>query len=80
MILTGGAVATAAGEALDLARAVWGLLRSAQSEHPSASAARPRRHRGLPQRSPRRLALEAEPQLALREGTLLAPRLARVAR
>jgi pimaricinolide synthase PimS1 len=79
--LTTGAVAALAGESPDpAAAAVWGLVRAAQAEHPGrfllidsdgseASAA----------------ALEAllaeppEPQLALREGTALLPRLARTA-
>ncbi len=77
--VTAGAMAVAEGESPDpAAAAVWGLVRSAQAEHPGrfllldrdgteASAA----------------ALEAalrlgEPQLALREGAALAPRLARL--
>ena len=80
LILTEGAVAAAPGEDPELSAApIWGLLRSAQSEQPgrfslldldgadaSLSAL------------PETLAIEAEPQLALREGTALAPRLVRV--
>jgi acyl transferase domain-containing protein len=75
--LTRGAVAVASGESPDpVAAAAWGLVRSAQAEHPGrfalidadateASAAALQAA----------LALEAEPQLALREGALLVPRL-----
>ncbi len=78
VVLTTGAVAAAEEESPDpVVAALWGLLRSAQSEHPgrvslidsdgseasvaSLSAA---------------AALEEEPQLALREGAALAPRAA----
>ncbi|MFD0274579.1 SDR family NAD(P)-dependent oxidoreductase [Kitasatospora sp. NPDC127111] len=80
VVVTSGAVAVTADEAPDLAAApVWGLLRSAQSEHPGrivlvdtdgASA------------SERRLAAAVaagEPQLALRAGRVHVPRLVRVA-
>jgi acyl transferase domain-containing protein/acyl carrier protein len=79
-LLTGGAVAAAEGEEPDLATApLWGLIRSAQSEHPgrfalldSDGSAASSEALGAA------LALgEEEPQLALREGRLLAPRLAR---
>src|SRR5207247_152461 len=79
--VTQGAVAAAAGELPDPAlAAVWGLVRSAQSEHPGrfalvdldgseASAAALERV----------LAASAdEPQLALRDGAALVPRLARL--
>jgi len=80
VVLTRGAVATEPGAAPDdlAAAACWGLLRSAQSEHPdqfvladvdldAASMA------ALP------AAIESgEPQLALRAGEVLVPRLARV--
>jgi pimaricinolide synthase PimS1 len=77
--LTRGAVAVSEGESPDpAAAAVWGLVRSAQAEHPDrfllidtdgseASAAA----------LGSALASESEPQLALREGVTLAPRLAR---
>ncbi len=75
--LTQGAVAVGAGESPDPAAAsVWGLVRSAQAEHPGrfllidsddsdASAAA----------LASALAIETEPQLALRDGVALAPRL-----
>ncbi len=80
-VITKGAVATAEGESPDLTAApVWGLLSSAQSEHPGrfvlidsdgseASIA------ALP------AAIEqvAEPQVALREGRALVPRVTRLA-
>ena len=77
--LTRGAVAVGEGESPDpAAAAVWGLVRSAQAEHPgrfllidtdgSESSARA---------LPAALATESEPQLALREGAALAPRLVR---
>ena len=78
-ILTEGAMAIEAGESPDLAAAsLWGLVRSAQSEHPGrltlidsdgseASAAA----------LPAALAIVEEPQLALREGVARVPRLAR---
>ena len=75
VVLTQGAVATGGEDVRDLpAAAVWGLVRTAQSEHPGrfllvdadgrwTAAARHRR-------SP-----PGEPQLALRDGALCAPRL-----
>jgi polyene macrolide polyketide synthase len=81
VLLTAGAVAAGDGEAPDLASApLWGLLRSAHSEHPGrfalidadGSAASLAALAGA-------LPVGAEePQLALREGELLAPRLVRV--
>jgi acyl transferase domain-containing protein/NADPH:quinone reductase-like Zn-dependent oxidoreductase/acyl carrier protein len=76
-LLTRGAVATAPGEDCDpAAAAVWGLLRSAQSEHPGRFALidsdGSEASRGALEGA---LALApAEPQLALREGELLVPR------
>ncbi|HEX8645351.1 MAG TPA: SDR family NAD(P)-dependent oxidoreductase, partial [Thermoleophilaceae bacterium] len=77
-VVTTNAVAAAEGEAPDpAAAAVWGLVRSAQSEHPDrfalvdvddAPASREALAAGLP---------EDEPQLAIRRGTRLAPRLGR---
>nr|WLD25869.1 turonicin A polyketide synthase subunit TurHH [Streptomyces sp.] len=77
---THGAVATTPGsDVSDLAHApLWGLLRSAQSEHPDRFVLldlddREESLRALP------AALAAgEPQLALREGRAVVPRLARV--
>ena len=77
-ILTEGAMAIEDSESPDLAAAtLWGLIRSAQSEHPGrfmlidtdgseASAAA----------LPAALAIVEEPQLALREGVARVPRLA----
>jgi acyl transferase domain-containing protein/NADPH:quinone reductase-like Zn-dependent oxidoreductase/acyl carrier protein len=75
-IATEGAVSTAGDESPDLpAAALWGLLRSAQSEHPgrlvlldSDGSEASGEAIGLA------LALEEEPQLAIREGRVLAPR------
>ncbi|MFJ8577814.1 SDR family NAD(P)-dependent oxidoreductase [Micromonospora sp. NPDC093277] len=81
VVVTGGAVSTGAGEPVtDLAGAAcWGLLRSAQTEHPDRIIVVDTDH--SPE-SVRALAaavgtatLGAEPQLALRAGGLRAPRL-----
>ncbi|MFD7924299.1 SDR family NAD(P)-dependent oxidoreductase, partial [Streptomyces sp. NPDC059740] len=79
VIVTSGAVATpedtgvgAPGQA-----AVWGLVRSAQSEHPGRFAlvdADSEAYPGLPA-----VAVDEEPQLALRGGLARVPRLARTA-
>jgi acyl transferase domain-containing protein/acyl carrier protein len=82
VFLTEGAVATREGEGPALATAaIWGLVRSALAEHPGRF--------GLldsdgsePSEAALAAALDAsaeEPQLALREGELLVPRLARSA-
>ncbi len=80
-LLTTKAIAAAEGEQPDLATAaLWGLLRSAHSEHPGrfclidsdgSEASTEALSQALAQS-------EAEPQLALREGRALAPRLERV--
>jgi acyl transferase domain-containing protein/NAD(P)-dependent dehydrogenase (short-subunit alcohol dehydrogenase family)/thioesterase domain-containing protein/acyl carrier protein len=79
--LTAGAVAAADGESPDpAAGAVWGLVRSAQSEHPGrfvlvdtdgSEASRAA--------LPGALRVTEEPQLALREGAARVPRLVRAA-
>ncbi|MEV7398776.1 type I polyketide synthase [Streptomyces sp. NPDC091267] len=77
-VLTQGAVAAAPGEQAALAQApVWGLVRSAQAEHPG-------RFRlldtdgSLPADELLRLVAESdEPEIALRDGQLHAPRLTR---
>jgi NADPH:quinone reductase-like Zn-dependent oxidoreductase/malonyl CoA-acyl carrier protein transacylase/acyl carrier protein len=80
-VVTRGAVAAGPGEAVtDLATAaVWGLIRCAQAEHPDriavldtddVAASRQLLAGALP------VLLAGEPQLALRAGGLLAPRLA----
>ncbi len=77
VIVTSGAVAPDGGDVTDLAgAAVWGLVRSAQSEHPGRFAL-------LDAESGTDVALALaatvdEPQLAVRGGRLLAPRLARL--
>ncbi|GAA4016770.1 type I polyketide synthase [Allokutzneria multivorans] len=83
LLVTKGAMATEAGaDVTDLAAgALWGLVRSAQSENPgrvvivdldsTTSTAESRQ-------ALRRVMAVHEPQLALRGGKLLAPRLARV--
>jgi polyene macrolide polyketide synthase len=80
-VVTRGAVAAAGGDSPDpAAAAVWGLIRSAQSEHPGRFALI-----DLDGSEASQAALDAalakgleEPQLALREGDALAPRLARL--
>ena len=79
VLLTRGAVATAEGEDPDLAgAALWGLMRSAQLRAPRPLRPdRQRRLRGLEAGARRRPRAGAEePQIALREGELLVPRLA----
>ncbi|MER5898219.1 SDR family NAD(P)-dependent oxidoreductase, partial [Streptomyces sp. NPDC001876] len=79
VVLTCGAVPADAGEAVDpVGAAVWGLVRSAQSEHPDRivlidtdpAAEEPGVDLAL-------LAGVDEPQVAVRDGALLVPRLAR---
>ncbi len=79
--VTQGAMAVVAGESPDpAAAAVWGLVRSAQAEHPGRfllidSDGSEASEAALE----RALALADEPQLALREGAASVPRLARLA-
>ncbi|GLW99273.1 type I polyketide synthase [Microtetraspora sp. NBRC 16547] len=80
VVVTRGAVAALPGEGVpDLgAAAVWGLLRSAQTEHPGRFFivdAEP----GAAGAALARFAAGAEPQAALRDGRVLVPRLARAA-
>jgi pimaricinolide synthase PimS1 len=79
-LLTAGAVATRGEEAPELASApLWGLLRSAHSEHPGRFALIDTDDSQSSREAlASALAVTDEPQLALREGELLAPRLARV--
>ena len=77
-VLTRGATAAREGESPDpAAAAVWGLVRSAQSEHPGRFALIDEDGSQASEEAlGAALALgEAEPQLALREGGALAPRL-----
>ncbi|MEU5422045.1 SDR family NAD(P)-dependent oxidoreductase [Streptomyces sp. NPDC020667] len=79
VLVTRGAVATVDGADVDPAAAsVWGLVRSAQSEHPGRFALVDADSDDLPQAVLRHLIEEQdEPQLALRDGALLSPRLVR---
>ncbi len=83
VVVTRGAVAVADGEAPDLASApVWGLVRSAQSENPDRFLLvdlDPAHERSSAELSWEELCVLEEPQLAVREGAVLAPRLMRVA-
>jgi acyl transferase domain-containing protein/NADPH:quinone reductase-like Zn-dependent oxidoreductase/acyl-coenzyme A synthetase/AMP-(fatty) acid ligase/acyl carrier protein len=80
VVVSEGAVSTSAPESVtDLAAAAaLGLLRSAHSEHPDRfGAIDADGSEASRQALPAALALEGEPQLALREGRVLAPRLSR---
>ncbi|MFE3360551.1 type I polyketide synthase, partial [Streptomyces californicus] len=85
VVLTRGAVATGADDLSDLVNSpVWGLVRTAQSEDPGRYVLadlddRTDSHEALRTGLATALATE-EPQLALREGTVLVPRLARAER
>jgi acyl transferase domain-containing protein/short-subunit dehydrogenase/aryl carrier-like protein len=82
VFLTRAAVATHAGDAVaDLAHAaVWGLVRSAQSEHPDRFVLVDLDD-SADSRHPLSAALgSGEPQVALRAGAVLLPRLVRVER
>ncbi|MFD3539099.1 type I polyketide synthase [Streptomyces sp. NPDC058662] len=88
-VVTRGAVGVLPTDRVDLATAaVWGLIRSAQSEHPGRvvlvdldpdddTAARAEASAGFP---PAAALAADEPQLAVRGGRVHAPRLARTAR
>ena len=79
--LTKGAIATAEAESADPpAAAAWGLIRSAQSEHPGRFALIDTDGSAASEQAlPRALALTEEPQLALREGRALAGRVGAMA-
>ncbi|MCZ1017742.1 type I polyketide synthase [Streptomyces noursei] len=81
VVLTRGAVATDAdGDVADLGGAtVWGLLRAAQSEHPGRFVLVDLDEHAASRGLLLAAAASGEPQLAVREGALYAPRLARVA-
>jgi NAD(P)-dependent dehydrogenase (short-subunit alcohol dehydrogenase family) len=78
-LITEGAAATGKEAPDPAAAAIWGLIRSAQSEHPGRFALIDMDGSEASETSlSAALALgEAEPQLALREGAALAPRLVR---
>ncbi|MER7012791.1 SDR family NAD(P)-dependent oxidoreductase [Saccharopolyspora sp. NPDC000359] len=79
VFLTAGAVATAGEDVPHLAgAAVWGLVRSAQNEHPNRFLLVDS-DQATPDPAVFRAALDSgEPQVALRGGTVLAPRMARL--
>jgi acyl transferase domain-containing protein/D-arabinose 1-dehydrogenase-like Zn-dependent alcohol dehydrogenase/acyl carrier protein len=79
VLVTRNAVATDAGEAPDLSAApVWGLVRSVQSEHPGRVVLVDLDGEGESWSAlPAALATD-EPQIAVRAGSVKAPRLARV--
>ncbi|MEV5831831.1 SDR family NAD(P)-dependent oxidoreductase [Spirillospora sp. NPDC052242] len=79
VVMTRGAVAVHAGERpLDLAHAaVWGLLRSAQAEHPDRLVLLDLDDGGAAADAVRGAAATGEPQLALRGGSAHVPRLVR---
>ncbi|SOD67936.1 Phosphopantetheine attachment site, partial [Streptomyces zhaozhouensis] len=80
VVVTRGAVAVSAGEAVDdmAAAAVWGLVRSAQSENPDRIVLLDLDDEAaLDAVLPTALAV-GEPQLALRDGEIHIPRLSRV--
>nr|WP_257232410.1 type I polyketide synthase [Streptomyces sp. Rer75] len=81
VILTRGAMSTGAGdEPTDLAgAAVWGLVRTAQSEHPDRFTLIDLDGSDASLRAVPAAVATTEPQLAVRDGALLAPRLARTA-
>ena len=76
-VMTRGAVPAGTGDVVDLpGAAVWGLVRSAQSEHPDRIVlvdADP----GVEDVDLSLVAVVGEPQVAIRDGVVLVPRLAR---
>ena len=80
VFLTGGAVSPLPeGGVSDLAAAaLWGFVRSAQSEHPDRFVLLDLDHREISLAGLRAAVGSGERQLALREGRVLAPRLSRV--
>nr|QDA77044.1 polyketide synthase [Jahnella sp. MSr9139] len=79
VLVTRGAVAARLDEGvLDLVHApLWGLVRSAQSEHPDRAIVLLDHDDQASLRVLPEAALSGEPQLAVRNGTLVVPRLAR---
>jgi acyl transferase domain-containing protein/NADPH:quinone reductase-like Zn-dependent oxidoreductase len=76
VVLTCRAVQVRHGEDVDLAQApVWGLVRSAQSEHPGRFALVDIDDWNTPEDSVLAAVATGEPQLAIRAGTVLAPTL-----
>ncbi|MEU7614482.1 SDR family NAD(P)-dependent oxidoreductase, partial [Micromonospora sp. NPDC049204] len=81
VVLTNGAVSTSADEdIIDLAHApLWGLIRSAQAEHPNRMLLLDIDHPDGAALLPAAVGA-GEPQLAARRGRLLAPRIAQTSR
>ncbi|MEU4906040.1 SDR family NAD(P)-dependent oxidoreductase [Streptomyces sp. NPDC022067] len=81
VVLTSGAVAATADEpATDPAHAaVWGLVRSAQAENPDRIVLVDTDGRGEPRETVAAALATGEPQVAVRDGVVRAPRLARAA-
>ncbi|WP_240003685.1 type I polyketide synthase [Streptomyces cinnamoneus] len=80
VVVTRGALATAVGEAPEdlAAAAVWGLVRTAQTENPGRFVLVDLPDEDL---APLQAVLRTdEPQVAVRDGSVLVPRLARVAK
>jgi acyl transferase domain-containing protein/acyl carrier protein len=78
VVVTRGGVGVGDGESPDLAQApVWGMVRTAQSEYPGRFGLVDLEVDGGAEPDWARLLDVAEPQLAVRQGTLLAPRLTR---
>ncbi|WP_398999697.1 SDR family NAD(P)-dependent oxidoreductase, partial [Streptomyces sp. CBMA152] len=79
VFVTRGAVSTGPAEAVrDLAgAAVWGLVRSAGTEHPGRFALLDIDDHGLPEQAVTAALAAGEPELLARGGAVLAPRLAR---
>ncbi|MFI5973393.1 SDR family NAD(P)-dependent oxidoreductase [Streptomyces sp. NPDC051452] len=78
LILTRGAVAVGEEDVTDLAgAAVWGLVRAAQGEHPDRFVLVDGDGDGDPAAAVAAAMASGEPQLALREGGVRVPRLAR---
>ncbi|WP_329081317.1 type I polyketide synthase [Streptomyces niveus] len=79
VILTKGAMSAGSGGAADLAgAAVWGLIRTAQTEHPDRFILMDLDGSDASLRAVGAALNAGEPQLAVRDGRLLAPRLARI--
>jgi acyl transferase domain-containing protein/acyl carrier protein len=80
-LVTRGAISTAAGEDVaDLpGAAVWGLVRSAQAEHPGRIVLVDLDGQPASQQAFQDALALAEPQLAIRAGAVLVPRLTRTA-
>ncbi|MDN3356251.1 type I polyketide synthase [Actinomadura sp. DC4] len=80
VVLTRDAVATEPGQAPDpAAAAVWGLVRSAESENPGRFLLADLDTDDVPSGALRTALASGEPQVAIRAGRLLAPRLRRPA-